>query len=596
MDIRQMKWHPRTIDLIKGVDQDLKKYDFDGINFNSFCDYYLCAVAMGYKNVRKKMEHDLEVMGKEIYIIPSELFTQLGPSMFSESFAAKVWRTTPATTGQLVLDCFDYFPPAFGLMIAYVEALAFGKDIVAEQIKKGLKNVPTVSAMMPWFLELIQHVPDVMDRLAELSKLAVTNKLTEGLEVDEDIEKHDELNPKLFDGSKLKPEVKEKAIDISNELIKTLEEAEIPFKLKDLVLTGSNASYNYTKDSDADIHLVADMSGIDDPDGLYPALFNAYKSAFNNKYNIDFYGVPVEVYIESADTPVVSNGIYSILNDEWVKEPKNEVIPDIDIAAIADALKPWEKRYKQLIKDLEGPKSIDETPIDDFVNELYELRAKGLSGDGEYSTENLIFKEIRNKGYLDNLKELRAKVVEQRLSIRDINEAYLDAEQKFWDYGTKELTDTDKIDTSVASNFGTRDLLRGTENYPDLVYDIVPMTADQYFKLCSIIQGYSPEILKQQISEDKYKLNHLQQVLQTHRKQFPLPYVCFDSNSELYGQEGRHRMYILGQTYGWDKKFPVQVIQNKYDRLPIPRLLGEKMTTKCDQELTELLDFVGLLK
>ena len=151
---------------------------------------------------------------------------------------------------------------------------------------------------------------------------------------------------------------------------------------------------------------------------------------------------------------------------------------------------------------------------------------------------------------------------------------------KYIDALNKELTDTDKIDTSIASNFGTRDLLHGTENYPDLVYDIVPMTADQYFKLCSIIQGYSPEILKQQISEDKYKLNHLQQVLQTHKKQFPLPYVCFDSSSELYGQEGKHRMFLLGQNYGWDKKFPVQVIQNKNERLPISRLLGEKMATQ----------------
>ena len=337
------------------------------------------------------------------------------------------------------------------------------------------------------------------------------------------------------------------------------------------------------------------MTGIEDPDGIYPALFNAYKSAFNNKYNIDFYGVPVEVYIESADTPVVSNGIYSILNDEWIKEPRNEIIPDIDIAAIAEALKQWEKKYNQLIRELEGPKSIDETPIDDFVNELYGLRAKGLSGEGEYSTENLIFKEIRNKGYLDNLKELRAKVVEQRLSIRDINEAYLDAEQKFWDYGTKELTDQEKIDTGVASNFGTRDLLQGSENYPDLVYDIVPLTPDQYFKLCSIVQGYSPEILKQQISKEKYKLNHLQQVLLTHKKQFPLPYICFDAKSELYGQEGKHRMFILGQLYGWDKKFPVQVIQNKDERVPISHLLGEKLATQADCELKELLDFAGLL-
>ena len=430
MDIRRMKWHPRTIDLIKGVDQNLNKYDFDSLNFDSFCDYYLCAVAMGYKNVRKKMEKDLEVMGKEIFIIPTELFTQAGPSMFSEEFAAKVWKTTPATLGQLVLDCFDYFPPSFGLMIAYVEALAFGKDVLAEQIKKSLKNVHTIGAMMPWFLELLQHIPDVMERLAELSKLAVTKKLAEDFEVDEDIEKHEELNPKLFEGSKLKTEVREKALEISEELIKTLEEADIPFKLKDLVLTGSNASYNYTKDSDADIHLVADMSGIEDPDNIYPALFNAYKSAFNNKYEIDFYGVPVEVYIESSDTPVVSNGIYSILNDEWVKEPKNEIIPDIDVAEIADTLKPWEARYKQLIKDLDGPDSVDETPIDTFVNELYELRAKGLSGEGEYSTENLVFKEMRNKGYLDALKELRAKVVEQRLSIREVKEAHSNTEQK----------------------------------------------------------------------------------------------------------------------------------------------------------------------
>ena len=61
------------------------------------------------------------------------------------------------------------------------------------------------------------------------------------------------LNPKLFDGQQVKPEVKKKKKQVKFQmLIKTLEEAEIPFK-QDLVLTGSNASYNYTKDSDADI-------------------------------------------------------------------------------------------------------------------------------------------------------------------------------------------------------------------------------------------------------------------------------------------------------------------------------------------------------
>lgn len=595
MNIKQMKWHPRTVDLIKSVDKDLSKYDFDSLNFDTFCNYYLCTIAYDLRNVRKKMEHDLEVLGKELFIIPKELFTQLGPSMFGEEFAYKVWQTTPATIGKLVLDCFDYFPPSFGIFIAYTEALVFGKDVVAAQLKKSIKNICTLEAMMPWFLELVQNVPDVMDRLAELSTLVKKSPLGESLLVDEDVEKHDELNPKLFNGSKLKPEIRTKAIEVANELIKTLEEAEIPFKLMDIVLTGSNASYNYTKDSDADIHLIADMTGIDDPDNIYPALFNAYKSAFNNKYNIDFYGVPVEVYIESDNTPVVSNGIYSILRDDWIKEPKNEVIPDIDLAELADTLKPWEQRYKELIKSLDGPKSIDETPIDEFINELYEVRARGLANDGEYSIDNLVFKEMRNKGYLDKLKELRAKVVEQRLSIRDINEAYLDPEHKFWDYGTREATDTEKIDTAVASTFGTKDLLNGSSNYSNLVYDIVPLTPDQYFKLCSLIQGYSPEILKQQIEADSSRLEHLKQVLIKYKKRFPLPYVCLDTSTELFGQEGKHRMYVLGDMYGWNKKFPVQVIQNKDTRLPIPSLIGEKLTLQEDLDFQELLILAGLI-
>jgi len=594
MDIRQMKWHPRTIDLIKGVDQDLSKYDFDSLNFDTFCNYYLCACSLGFKNVRAKMEKEFEIMGKEVFIIPHELFTQLGPSMFGVPFAQKVWQTTPATVGNLVLDCFDYFPPSFGLLIAYVEALTFSKDVVAAQLKKGLKNITTLEAMVPQFLDLVQNMPDILDRLVELYKIVQHTRITEGLDVDEDIEKHDELNPKLFDGTKLKKDVREKAIEVAEELINAMEEADIKFKLKDIVLTGSNASYNYTKDSDADIHLVADMSGIEDPDGLYPALFNAYKSAFNKKYDISFYGVPVEVYIESDDTPVVSNGIYSVLNDTWIKEPENKAIPDIDIAEINDILKPWEKRYKELLKTLEGPGSIDETPIDEFVEDLYELRAKGLQGDGEYSTENLVFKEMRNKGYLDKLKELRAKVVAARLSLTDLSEAYLDNDQKFWDYGTKELTDTDKIDTTVGSNFGAKDLLAGNTNYPELVYDIVPMTADQYFKLCAKIQGVSADQIKSWMAADQIKLKHLEQVLDVYNKQFPMPYICFDRSSELYGQEGRHRMYLLGLKYGWNTKFPVQVIQNKYDRQPIPVLLGESLTTQEDKDFIELLNFAGI--
>lgn len=253
--------------------------------------------------------------------------------------------------------------------------------------------------------------------------------------IEENVEKHDELNPALFDEeAKLRPEVKDKINEIVDEFLKEFEEVEVDLEVQDIILTGSNASYNYTKDSDLDIHIVADISKIEDTLKLHKVIYDAYKSSFNKKFEIELNKVPVELYVETQDTPLVSNGIYSVLKDEWVKEPTKDDIPEVDQEAIEKAFKPWEKRYKALIAattdDVE-----DESEIDKFIDALYELRAHGLSTDGEYSIENLVFKEMRNYGYLDALKELRHVVIARRLSLReDFNEFsdYFDALNKLF--------------------------------------------------------------------------------------------------------------------------------------------------------------------
>lgn len=235
--------------------------------------------------------------------------------------------------------------------------------------------------------------------------------------VEEDIEKHEELNPVLFDeNAKLKPEVKEKINEIVDEFLKEFAEVDVTLDVQDIILTGSNASYNYTKDSDLDIHIVADTSKIEDTLKLHKVIYDAYKSSFNKKFKIELNSVPVELYVETQETPLVSNGIYSVLKDDWVKAPTKEDIPEVDQEAIDKAFKPWEKRYTALIAATTD-KVDDETEIDKFIDALYELRGKGLSTDGEYSIENLVFKEMRNKGYLDNLKELRHRVIARRLSL-----------------------------------------------------------------------------------------------------------------------------------------------------------------------------------
>ena len=379
-------------------------------------------------------------------------------------------------------------------------------------------------------------------------------EMNEGI-IHEKVEKHDTLNPKLWDeANHLKPEVREKILEIVKEFTDGLEEDEIKFKVNDIVLVGSNCSYNYNDKSDLDIHIRMDTKSLKCPDNLYPLLYSAYRSLFNNKMDIDFYGIPVELYIETDDTAqmseeplgearaqsaVKSNGIYSVLNDEWIKEPVAEDIPELDQEAFDKEFVKWQERYDQIMKgedvnmehgSLEilekiierthyayigpiyrfGRKMVDrvelhtfasserqaynnllyqaadeigydrrkgvqlsidrdlifeyepeegEVPdiarcercgrrlndngecplcdlgdesvleelssdedskieeIESFIEDIYDLRKTSIAKDGEYGVGNLVFKEIRNLGYLDNLKDLKNILKSRKFSL-----------------------------------------------------------------------------------------------------------------------------------------------------------------------------------
>ena len=69
---------------------------------------------------------------------------------------------------------------------------------------------------------------------------------------------HDELNPKLWDGDKLKPEVAKHLLELSELFEEFLKLPDL--KVVDRIFTGSNANYNWTSLSDIDLHLVIDIS------------------------------------------------------------------------------------------------------------------------------------------------------------------------------------------------------------------------------------------------------------------------------------------------------------------------------------------------
>lgn len=133
--------------------------------------------------------------------------------------------------------------------------------------------------------------------------------------VDEAPEKHQTLNGKLWDikNNTLKPEVKGKIDAIVKDFCDGLDDNEVKYKLADVRLVGSNCSYNYTDKSDLDIHIVFDLGIYDDAEKeqMAETIYNYARSLWGKTHSVEFYGIPVEVFVETnntVDLNVADNG------------------------------------------------------------------------------------------------------------------------------------------------------------------------------------------------------------------------------------------------------------------------------------------------
>lgn len=228
----------------------------------------------------------------------------------------------------------------------------------------------------------------------------------------EDIRIHDRLNPVIWNSDNtLKPEVKDKLLQIVDYF---LEYMEVPIHLLDVRIVGSNADYTYTESSDIDLHLVTEFEDIGSPKGVVSALLNCEKSQFNKTYDISIKGIQVEVYIEDINTGAISNGIYSLSRDEWIKfpEPRIGIQTNINITTEVSQL-------KDEIENLISKGCLSD--LNTLLDSLYIMRKNGISIDGEFSKGNLIFKELRQLGYLTRIKETIATLQSKELSLESLH-------------------------------------------------------------------------------------------------------------------------------------------------------------------------------
>lgn len=222
---------------------------------------------------------------------------------------------------------------------------------------------------------------------------------------------HFELNQELFDGTKLRPEVREALLRIAEKFKNVLG---LGIEPVDVYFTGSSANFNYNDQSDIDLHLVYDFEEIGINAEILIKYFVAKKQVFNNDYEISIKGIPVEVGVENLNEPIVATGIYSVVKDSWLLEPEyaEQLLPQPDM-----------KLYYKTVQDIEKAiESRDSKVIGAMWDKLYDIRKESLATEGEYGKGNAMFKKLRNLGYLDRLKNAYYSSASEELSIESLKE------------------------------------------------------------------------------------------------------------------------------------------------------------------------------
>ena len=230
----------------------------------------------------------------------------------------------------------------------------------------------------------------------------------------------DELCPDFWEDGRFDQSARRTLLAIAKSFIEHLE---IEDEVEDITITGSIANYNWDENSsDIDLHILMDFSKLSDDPEILKKFFDAERKIWNkDHYEISIYGYPVEVYVQDINEEHHSSGVYSLLKDEWIKEPSKDNLSDENtdydhvqeitssIMTVIDEL--------ELDLDKDDPQTIY-NDADTLFDNIKDIRKSGMGSDSpEMSDGNIIFKSLRRSGYMEKLIDIRTKAFDMIHSI-----------------------------------------------------------------------------------------------------------------------------------------------------------------------------------
>ena len=253
--------------------------------------------------------------------------------------------------------------------------------------------------------------PSETDRLYEELKILIGNEEDELAT----FEMQPEFQQKIWDGDeRIRPGVKGALMDIVDEFVERLD---LDAEIKDIIVTGSLANYNWSKFSDIDLHILIDFKEVNDNEELVKRFFDAVRSNWNRTHDIKVKGHEVELYVQDENEPHVSTGVYSLMNDKWLVKP-NKVKPFIDKKTAKKKAADIERevdKVASVLYDGNHEAALDKAAY--LKEKIKKMRQTGLEKAGVFSSENLAFKMLRRSEALSKLHDVYIKAYDQALSL-----------------------------------------------------------------------------------------------------------------------------------------------------------------------------------
>lgn len=223
--------------------------------------------------------------------------------------------------------------------------------------------------------------------------------------INERFEYHRDLSPKFWKEGKMDPSIRQKLLMIADDFWSSLK-LEVP--ILDIQLTGSLANFNWNPGSDLDVHIIIDFSQVDENMELVRTAVDGQRFIWNLRHPVVLRGHDVECYVQHKDAQHRASGLYSILKEKWLAIPAYNP-PRVDLQDVNEKVRVIVAEVSEIKRRASSVRGEEARELmeylDRFKKKIMADRKFGLydTVEGEFSVENLVFKELRSNGTFEEI-------------------------------------------------------------------------------------------------------------------------------------------------------------------------------------------------